>query len=733
MTGLSPGEDVQGTPVRLTAAFIGALGAALLFVAQPAAAKAILPRMGGGPAAWGATLLFFQLILILGYGTVDWALRTGGPRRVRTAHLTLLLSVATLLVLTGAPFAVPAPPRPATFATALWLLASQLGLPVLALALTAPAVQVRLLNATGEGDRSVYGLYAASNAGSLIGLLAYPWIVEPRVPLSVQWTTWRGGLWLFTGLVVALWLSAGLRGRRRVAPDAAPPPVRERLTWMVRAAIPAALLAGVTEYATRDIAPIPLLWVLPLALYLATWIIGFSPRARRLVRLAGSIQDAAAIVALVLFLNQPFALIGPGLALVALAIIGITQHGALAASAPQAAWLGRFYVLLAIGGAAGTALVVLIGPTLFALPIETPVALVAAIAVGPPARTVWTRMGGRIFLGLSVVALAIPFINGFTRSALLGSVSIAAGVLAMRWRARPKRVAAGLLALVSLYGAITLSAPDLVGGDHGILGRFAVYRDSQGTRLISGSTLHGLEPPDASAGRPEPALYYARHGPYGDLVSLMKNRGSGWRFGVVGLGIGSLACTAPPGTAMTFFELNPGVLRIAADTSLFRSLAECAPTAIVHLGDARLTLEQFGREYDILTLDAFSSDAIPTHLLTREAFALYRAHLAPGGVIAFHVSNRFLDLAPVVAALAREPGWVAAEALPVRRQVPGGVRAPEPSIITLIALAADSASLRPLVATGQWQWLHPVAAPWSDDWSPLASALSLSRGNVLGR
>ena len=125
---------------------------------------------------------------------------------------------------------------------------------------------------------------------------------------------------------------------------------------------------------------------------------------------------------------------------------------------------------------------------------------------------------------------------------------------------------------------------------------------------------------------------------------------------MVGLGIGSLACTAPPGTAMTFFELNPGVLRIAADTSLFRSLAECAPTAIVHLGDARLTLEQFGREYDILTLDAFSSDAIPTHLLTREAFALYRAHLAPGGVIAFHVSNRFLDLAPVVAALAREPG-----------------------------------------------------------------------------
>jgi len=712
---------------------IGALGAALLFVAQPAAAKAILPRMGGGPAAWGATLLFFQLILVLGYGTVDWALRSGGPRRVRTAHLGLLLPVAGLLLLAGAPFSVPPPVQPPTFGTALWLLASQLGLPVLALALTAPAVQVRLLNASGEGDPSVYGLYAASNAGSLIGLLAYPWIIEPRVALSVQWTAWRGGLLVFAALVVVLWLRPGLGGPRQPVTRSAPPALRDRLQWMVRAAIPAALLAGVTEYATRDIAPIPLLWVLPLALYLGTWIVGFSPRARNVVRLAGRVQDAAAIVALVLFLDQPFALIGPALAILALVIIGITQHGALAASAPKTDWLGRFYVLLAVGGAAGTALVVLVGPTLFALPIETPIALIAAIAVGPQVATTWTRRGGVVFLCLSAVALAVPFMGGLTRTAALGSVSIAAGVLAMRWRARPGRVAAGLLALVALHGAITLSAPDRVGGDHSVLGRFTVYRDDTGTRLISGSTLHGLEPPGHRGKRPEPALYYARYGPYGDLVSLMNRRVPGWRFGVVGLGIGSLACTAPPGAVVTFFELNPGVLRMARDTSLFRNLAACAPTAVIHLGDARLTLEQFGGQYDLLTLDAFSSDAIPTHLLTREAFALYRSHLAPGGVIAFHVSNRFLDLAPVVAALAGESGWVAAEALPVRRKVPEGVEAPEPSTVSLIALAADSTTLHPMVETGQWRWLRATGEPWSDDWSPLASALTLTRLNVLGR
>lgn len=720
-------------PVAGAAAATGGLGAALLFVAQPAAAKAALPLLGGGPAAWGATLLFFQVVLILGYASVDLALRRHGARGVRTAHLLVLGSAAAFLV-ADTPFGRFDPPGAATFTAALGLLAAQVGLPALALAFTAPAVQVRLLSATGERGRGMYALYAASNAGSLLGLLAYPWLIEPSLPLPVQWTVWKGGVLLFGGVALGLWLLP-VRHEARLA-GAASSPVPSRLSrwlWMGRAAIPAALLAGVTDYLTRDIAPVPLLWVVPLALYLTTWIIGFSPAARPLVRRAARFQDIAALVALVFFLNQPFQLAGPIVALLALLVIGIAQHGALAESAPPAEWLGRFYVLLSIGGAAGTCLVVLIGPTLFPVPIEMAMALVGALALGWPGGTRWTPPGTLRFLAFGAVAAGVPFVNGLNQAAVLGSLSIVAGVLAMRWRARPHRVACTVLAIVAIDTAIRLSAADRVGDDHGILGRLTVTRSRQGTQLISGSTLHGLEPPTERPHRPEPALYYARYGAYGDLVSLMTDKGPGWRFGVVGLGIGALACTAPPGTRMTFFELNPGVVRLARDTSLFRTLSACAPESEIHLGDARLTLARVSGLYDLLTLDAFSSDAIPTHLLTREAFRLYQARLAPGGVLAFHVSNRFLQLAPVIAALAVEPGWVAAEALPGPRDVPRGITAPQPSSISLVALAADSATLEPLVRGGKWRWLAPAQQPWSDDWAPLASVLTLSRSNFFGR
>jgi spermidine synthase len=228
-------------------------------------------------------------------------------------------------------------------------------------------------------------------------------------------------------------------------------------------------------------------------------------------------------------------------------------------------------------------------------------------------------------------------------------------------------------------------------------------------------------------------LYYTRLGPYGDLVRLLEARGPGWRFGVVGLGIGSLACTAEPGTRFTFFEINRGVVRLARDTSLFRSLSVCAPDADVRLGDARLTLANAPERFDLLTLDAFNSDAIPTHLLTREALALYSTRVAEGGVIAFHVSNRYLDLPRVVNALAADAGWAAAQ---TRIAPPAGAFPPGDSWatwITMVALARDSATLALLVATTRWRWAGRAGPVWTDDWTPLAGVLRLSRENLLGR
>jgi hypothetical protein len=709
--------------LSLLASGVAGLGAALLFVAEPAAAKAILPRLGGGPAAWGATLLFFQVGLIGGYATVDLALRISGPRAVRIAHL-IMLGLAIAVLVQDVPFASAAEPTSPSLLSAFRLLVTQLALPVLALALTAPAVQVRVASASGDVGRGVYTFYAASNVGSLLGLLAYPWLIEPTIPLSLQWTLWRFGIGLLAVAVATLWFCFGVKADRPPEGSATPSPPEPGWAWVVRAAIPAALLAAVTEYCTRDIAPIPLLWVLPLALYLVTWILAFSRRTHRLVRWAAKVQDLAAVTALVLFLDQPFALAGPALALVALVIVGLTQHGALAESAPPAEWLGRFYVRLAVGGAIGTALVVVVAPVVFPLPLETPLVLIAALALGQPAATIWTARGRRRFLAFAVLAMAVPCVSGLTRETALASLSIAAGVIAMRWRTRPPMAALALLAIVVAGAILRLTAPERLGGDHSMLGRFTVRRDSTGTQLVSGSTLHGLEPPTPAGSRPEAALYYARQGAYGEVVSLMDARAGSWSFGVVGLGIGSLACTARPGTRLTFFELNPGVLRLARDTTLFKSLSRCAPDATVRLGDARVALAGVSDRFDLLTLDAFNSDAIPTHLLTREAFALYRERLAPGGVIAFHISNRFLELAPLVAALAHEVGWVAAEALPVSR-------AADP--VSLVALAADTVTLQPLVATGRWDWAKPADRPWRDGWTPLASALHLSRANVFGR
>lgn len=717
-------------------AFTVALGAALLFVSEPAAGKTILPWLGGTPAAWGTTLLFFQLALILGYWVVDQALRRGGARAVAVVHAGIVL-VAALLLAADIPFAGAHAPAISTVGRTLALLAIEIGVPIVALAFTAPALQTWSVVARGERGAAGYALYAASNTGSLLGLLAYPFLVEPRFTLTAQWTWWRLGFWVFGALVSGLWLVVGLRptgyGRRGDAPSTHPPSAVARRLWFIRAAVPAALLAAITAYLTRDLAPIPLLWVIPLALYLATWIAAFSGRCRGLIDWATSVQDQFAIVGVVILLEPPWALIGAILALAAMVVVCLAQHGVLARSAPPESQLGRFYVWLAAGGAAGTAIVVVLGPAVFPFPVEAPMALALAVALGRPAGKPWNRAGTIRFLTVAALGAVLPWVVPLFQDPSIASLCVVAGAFAMVWRRFPRRAGAVLAALTIAAALLQRLSPRYLDSSHGILGRFVVLRHQEGTELVSGSTWHGFESRADSSGRPSASLYYTRLGPYGDVVRLLNARGIAWRFGVVGLGIGSLACTAEPGTRLTFFEINPGVVRIARDTSLFRSLTVCAPDAVVRLGDARLTLADTPEHFDLLTLDAFNSDAIPTHLLTREALALYRERLSEGGVLAFHLSSRYLDLPVVVNALAADAGWVAvqAQAAPPAGAFPEGDR--WQSWITMVALARDSATLAPLVSSGRWRWAGGPGPVWTDDWTPLAGALRLSRENLLGR
>lgn len=719
--------------MTLLVAFTVAFGAALLFVAEPAAGKTILPWLGGTPAAWGTTLLFFQLALIIGYSLVDQALRRGGTRGVAVVH-TLVVVLAAIALGLETPFTGSHAPAAATVGRTLALLTIEIGVPIAALALTAPALQAWAVAVRGDRGVAGYALYAASNTGSLLGLLAYPFLVEPRFPLSAQWSYWRGGFWLFAALVTALWLVFGRRARGDGRLGSDPSPVARRLLfgWFLRAAVPSALLAAITAYLTRDLAPIPLLWVIPLALYLATWIAAFSGRCRGLIDWATGVQDLFALVGVAVLLSPPGALLGAILALSAMVVVCLAQHGALARSAPPEFQLGRFYVWLAAGGAFGTVMVVVVGPALFPLPIEAPLAFALAVVLGRATGAEWNRSGTIRFLALAIIGAALPWFTPLIRQPAIASLSIVAGSLAMLWRRRPARAGAVLVALTLSGILLEVLSPKYRASSHSILGRFVVRSDSAGTELISGSTWHGFEPRTAPAARPDPSLYYTRLGPYGDLVRLIGGRQVPWNFGVVGLGIGALACTAEPGTRLTFFEINPGVVRLARDPSLFRSLSVCAPGAAVRLGDARLTLSEAPDRFDLLTLDAFNSDAIPTHLLTREAVSLYRSRVSEGGVIAFHLSNRYLDLPLVVNALAADAGWAAVQ---TRMSPPAGAFPRGDSWqtwITMVAMARDSATLAPLVESGRWHWAGEPGPVWTDDWTPLAGALRLTRANLLG-
>ena len=721
--------------MTLLLAFAVAFGASLLFISEPAAGKTILPWLGGTPAAWGTTLLFFQLALILGYALVDQALRRGGARGVAVMH-TLVVGLAAIALLLNTPFSTSHVPEMATVRNTLVLLTIEIGVPIVALTLTAPALQTWAVLNRGERGAAGYALYAASNTGSLLGLLAYPFLVEPRFGLSLQWTWWRVGFWVFAALVVGLW-SYGLRvtgyGRERTISSPSPVAPRLSLEWAVRAAIPSALLAAITAYLTRDLAPIPLLWVIPLALYLATWIAAFSGRTRALIDGATRLQDIFAVVGVVILLEPPGALIGAILGLATMVVVCLAQHGALARSAPPESELGRFYVWLAAGGALGTALVVVVGPELFPLPIEAPLVLALAVAIGAGSGARWNRLGTTLFLLLTTVGATLPWFVPVVEKRWLATLCILAGGLAMVWRSRPRLAGASLAALTIAGMLLSILSPRHQADAHSILGRFVVRRDTTGTELISGSTWHGFEFRADSTVRPRASLYYTRLGPYGDLARLFEARGRRWSFGIVGLGIGSLACTAEPGTRLTFFEINPDVLRLAQDTTLFRTLHACAPHAEVRLGDARLTLAQANERFDALTLDAFNSDAIPTHLLTRESVALYRNRISENGVVAFHLSNRYLDLPLVVNALAADAGWAAvqANAVPPAGAFPAGDR--WQTWITMVAIARDSATLVPLVESGRWHWSAKAGPVWTDDWTPVAGVLRLSRENLLGR
>jgi SAM-dependent methyltransferase len=725
--------------------------ALLLFMVQPMFSKMVLPLLGGTPAVWNTCMLFFQTALLAGYLYAHLSTRWLGIRRQAVLHLVILAAaLLTLPITISERWASPSAAYPT-----LWLLAlltASLGLPFFILSSSGPLFQ-KWFSYTGHREaHNPYFLYAASNLGSMLALLSYPVLVEPRLRLAEQTWLWTVGFGVLLALAAVcaglLWrghrlhAAAGAgggaaveRGAETTAHAQEGITGRRRLRWVLLAFAASSLLLGVTTYITTDIAAVPLLWVIPLALYLLTFILVFARRQLFPHWLAVRVQPFL-VIPLVLLLFWGVKAGATPLFLLHLAAFFVTVlvcHGELARDRPPVRYLTEFYLLISVGGALGGVFNTLVAPHLFDTIAEYPLILVLACLLRPAlAPEPHTRQQRRLDLllpaAIGVAAGAAVFGQArelfSTSLTVLLVVSIPLALLCLSFNERPLRFGLGLGALLLVGLGLRPGLDEVIFRDRTFFGTHAVAVREGGSvhALMHGTTLHGTQLRDPSR-RLEITTYYHREGPVGQIFAVLHGRAPSNRVGVVGLGTGSIACYGRDGEAWTYFEIDPVVERIARDPRYFTFLRDCAPEVDVVLGDARLTLgHQPQGEFDLLIIDAFSSDAIPLHLLTREAVALYLEKLAPGGVLAFHVSNRHLDLEPVLASLQHSLGVTALYTRhnPERSDTGGPVVA-SPSAWSVFA--RSSGDLGELLADGKWR--APAAKfgfrVWTDDFANILS------------
>jgi hypothetical protein len=737
-------------PVLFGAAVL--VGAALLFIIEPLIGRKLLPWFGGSPAVWNTSLVFFQAALLASYVYVHMATTRLGVRRQSLLHAGLLLVVLLWGLQAGGPWppASAAPVHPTGELIALLL--TTVGLPFFVVAGTAPLLQ-RWYAAIGPGGaRDPYFLYGISNLGSLVGLLAYPLAIEPNFALVEQERLWAIGYLVLALLMLAIAVAVWRSGRTSSPINSAEadragddrPDLRSRLRWTALAFVPSSLLLGVTAFLTTDLAPVALVWVIPLALYLLSFVLVFARRPlvphTWMVRALPPLVMTLVLV-LAAGLVQPFWI---PVHLATFFVIALVCHGALARLRPPARGVTAYYLAIAVGGVLGGSVNALAAPIVFDRVAEYPLGVFLACLCLPG---VGRDLTGRGLAREGLVPLVIAL-------AALGLVRNVGGLAGSRLGPLTVMLASGLAVLVlatagtrPLRFALGVAAVLLAGGmSDGVDGRvvhrertfFGVHRVTEITdqdgrlhRLFHGSTLHGQQRL-APAWQREPLAYYHRSGPIGQVFEVVQARpGAGapargpLRVAVVGLGAGSLAAYARPGECWTFYEIDPAVVRIARDEHAFTFLRDCrAGTLDVVVGDARLRLRALhDGTADLLVLDAFSSDAIPTHLLTREAVRLYRAKLAEGGLIALHLSNRTVDLDPVVGQLARDAGLAA------RIRTDGTLtraeRAAGKSTSIWAVLAARPADLGPLASDPRWRAprLVPGDRVWTDDYCNLLGHL----------
>lgn len=645
------------------------LSAALLFLVQPMAAKLVLPILGGSPSVWNTTMVFFQALLLLGY-LYSHLVTKKLPRLAQGAVHAAVIGAGAWMLPIALPKAVGTPG--AGESPTLWLLMLLplvAGVPFFVLTTTGPLLQSWFAASDHSRAKDPYFLYAASNIGSFVGLLSFPFFLEPRFDLAEQSAWFTRGYYAFAALAALCFLLAWrARGIERRGAGITISPIRitwsTRLLWIALAAVPSSLSLSVAQAITVDIAPVPLLWVLPLSIYLLTFVVAFSSRVRVRPAFAGVLLLPIALSLLaVRFANT--ALPNELVFVVHLALLAIGAlmcHARLADLRPDSSGLTEFYLWLAVGGVVGGLFNAMLAPKLFNAALEYPIVVAAACMLVPSRRGDIDRRALLywVLAGLAIPTLAVVAVQWLEARGAIGAAAVpvakflaliaACVVVAIRPDGRFIRF--GLAVMVAFVYSM-LTARQQMGAllyvERTFFGIHEIYQSGKLTRLVHGSTTHGIQA-DIDDLKRTPLSYYHPEGPLGDVMRRAQVEGRPADVAVVGLGVGTTAAYSRPGDRFTFFEIDPAVVTIARDPSLFTYLSDARGSVDIVLGDGRASLARESRKFDVLALDAFSSDAVPLHLLTREAIVTYRERLKHGGAIAFHISSRYLALGPIISA-----------------------------------------------------------------------------------
>ena len=733
------------------------LSALLLFSVQPMFAKMTLPLLGGAPNVWNTAMVFFQATLLAGYVYAHYLSKYASLRTQVVVHALVLLSGIIFLPLGVANGWTP----PDQGAPALWLIAlygASIGLPFFALSATAPLLQRWFSYTSHENAQDPYFLYAASNLGSLMSLLAYPVLIEPLLGVSQQSDVWTLG---YFALAIAIICSGALAFVNRLSATSATSETKtdaasadqsmsaaqvswaQKALWIGLAFVPSSLMLGVTTHFATNVASAPFVWVAPLALYLATFVFVFASKPLISEDLTAKLLPFA-VVAGLLFVRTEGAsfFVTLGAHLMVFFVIALRFHGRLAATRPAPEFLTIFYICMSVGGVLGGIFNALIAPIIFDGIAEYFLILtISGLAAAGEWGTRKSMVGDLLFAvaTFAVLTLVIVVLRRLLpdMSFLVNIALLAAYVVAMLYNRRPLRFFGALLAVQVFM--MTLAPSLFHDGEHEVIFRdrsffgvtkvTAVEENGEIThRFISGNTIHNTQfrRPDLQKTL---IAYFSEYGAYGQVMEAVRKRADRpLTTHVIGLGAGALACYAKPGDDWVFYEIDPAIAAMARNPKYFTYLSECLPGAPIELGDARIKIQNVaGNSVDLLIIDAFSSDAIPAHLVTREAMALYQSVLKDDGVILFHTSNRFADVSSVVLALAEDAGLSARELQfePTEEMEFHEFISPQTGVV----VASQEIMAATFDAYPDWKANkpNPAVGVWTDDYSHIIGALMAAR------